>query len=124
MKANADTVRAFDTIARSSLFRTDGPDIDLCQALIDLADAVRGEDRNNDAWLYLGEGGECCASDLIVGAYWALTEWHAGQWSPEYAAMCALGGIYSPGMESAPSEDDPAHWPYKAVGNYFAAKAK
>lgn len=125
MAANADTIAAFNTIAESSIFRIGGADIDLPAALIALADAVKGEDSDNDSWLYLGEFGDCSCSDLIVGAYWALTEWHAGQWSDTYRAMCALGSIYSPGMECAPTdEDEPAYWPYKAIGDYFAASAK
>ena len=125
MPVSASTVAAFDTIARCSIFRTDGADIDLPAALIALADAVKGEDDDNDSWLYLGESSDCSCSDLIVGAYWALTEWHAGQYSDTYRALCALGGIYSPGMESAPTDDESsAYWPYKAISDHFAASAK
>lgn len=127
MPANANTVAAFNAIAGCSIFRIGGPDIDLTAALITLADAVKGEDEDNDSWLYLGESGEFTCVDLITGAYWSLTEWHAGQWSDTYRAMCALGSIYRPGMECAPTDEDEGrsdYWPYKAIGDYFAATAK
>lgn len=40
----------------------------------------------------------------IVAAYWHLTEWHGGQWSPEYAELCWLGKYYWPNMERGPQE--------------------
>lgn len=124
-KANKQTIDAYRVIQASSMFKLDGPDIDLPAALIALVEAIEGEDSDNDAWLYLGEGGDCCLSDFIPGAYWALTEWHAGQFSPEYAAMCALGRIFSPGMTCAPdSEDEPEYTGYRAVCEYFAARSK
>jgi hypothetical protein len=123
-KPAARTVAAFDRIAGSSMFRTDGADIDLCPALIELAQAVHAEPSDNDAWLSLGEFGEFTCPDLIVGAYWALSEWHAGQYSPEYAALSALGDVFQPGMSSQPTDDEqPEYYPYKAIGEYFAAKA-
>ncbi len=114
------TTDAFDVIMGSSLFRTDGADIDLCAALIELADAIDDEPESEGGWVYLGEFLECTASDLVVGAYWALTEWHAGQNSPEYAAMCALGRIFSPGMSSGPEEGTGEEYAYKQVDAYFA----
>ena len=35
---------------------------------------------------------------MIVGAYWHYSEWHGGQTSDGYAALCALGKIFRPGM--------------------------
>lgn len=110
---------AFHHIANSSLFRLDGPEIDLCDALIDLCDAIKGDDDENK-WS-LGEFGECSLDSLLIGAYWALTEWHGGQASPEYAALCAIGSIFSPGMTCPPeSDDEPEYWPYVAINNHFA----
>lgn len=34
--------------------------------------------------------------DLIVGSYWHFIEWHEGQGSLSYRALCALGRIYHP----------------------------
>jgi hypothetical protein len=121
-KCNARTIAAFDAIMGSRLFRIDGPDIDLCAALVELAAAIDEEPESEGGWIYLGEGDECTASDLVIGAYWALTEWYAGQNSPEYAAMCALGRIFSPGMSSGPEEGSGEMVAYEQVDAYFRAK--
>ena len=118
------TMEAFDAIMGSDIFRLNGPRIDLCAALEELAEAVHAEPEDSDGWIYLGEFSECTCADLIVGAYWALTEWHGGQWSDEYRAMCALSKVFSPGMSSAPTEEDGGgeFEAYRAVGDYFQAK--
>lgn len=112
------TETAFDRIMSSSVFRTNGPDIDLCSALIELCDAINAEDETD--W-YLGEYADCCLCDLLPGAYWALTEWHAGQYSPEYRALCAIGSIFQPGMSQPPTEEDGSgeFIAYKQAGKYF-----
>ena len=112
------TEAAFNYIMQSALFRLNGEKIDLCASLITLADAIKAEEETN--WS-LGESLECSLDSLIVGAYWSLTEWHAGQASDSYAAMCALGAIFSPGMSSAPTgPDDGSEWDaYQAVNEYF-----
>lgn len=112
------TKDAFNTIMDSELFRLRGPKIDLPEALIDLARAINAEEETD--W-NLGECLECSLDSLIVGAYWSLTEWHGGQSSPEYAALCALGSIFSPGMTSPPesSEDGPEFYGYEACNRWF-----
>lgn len=120
MNTETPTEKAFNTIMRSSLFRTDGSEIDLCPALITLCDAIKAEDETN--WC-LGEHGECSLDSLLIGAYWALCEWHAGQASPEYAALCAVGSIFDPGHTSPPKSDDETEYhPYVAINNYFAKR--
>lgn len=121
--ATPRTVRAFDAIAKSTIFRTDGPDIDLPAALIELANAVYDEPADDDSWLYWGENAEFTVVSLLIGAYWALTEWHGGQDSPEYAALSALGDVFTPGMTCPPeSDDEPEYWPYRAICDYYAAR--
>jgi hypothetical protein len=111
-------VRAYDKIITSDIFRIDGPPIDLCQCLIDLSDALNAAETDEDIWC-LGESTEASLDCLIVGAYWALTEWHGGQYSPEYAALSALGSIYTPNMASTPTEDEPEYVAYELIGQYF-----
>ena len=114
------TEQLFNSILQSSLFRLNGPDIDLCAVIIDLCDAINAEEETD--W-FLGEFGDCTLDSFLVGAYWSLTEWHGGQYSPEYAALCAIGSIFSPGCTSPPaSDEEPERWPYVAVNNYFARK--
>lgn len=123
MPATPRTVRAFHRIMESSLFRLNGPEIDVPDALIELADAVHHEPADNDSWLYLGEGLESDCSDLIVGAYWAMAHWHGGQNSPEYAALCTLGKVFKPGMACEPNEDDNEYPAYAAIGAHYKAKS-
>jgi hypothetical protein len=112
----------FGLILNSALFRLNGPAIDIPQACLALVSAIEAEDPESDAWLSWGECHETSAPDFIVGAYWALSEWHGGQSSPEYAALCALGRIYRPGYESTPTEDDPAFAAYDAVCSAFQSR--
>lgn len=112
------TETAFNAILTSSLFRLNGPDIDLCEAIQNLCAAINTEDKIN--WS-LGECDDCTLDSFLIGAYWSLCEWHGGQSSPEYAALCAIGSIFSPGMTTPPdSYDEPEYWPYVAVNNHFA----
>lgn len=56
---------------------------------------------NSQLWA-IGESDYADIGSLIVGAYWHYAEWHNGQWSPEYRALCALGNVFSPGMTRGP----------------------
>jgi hypothetical protein len=115
-----NTEAVFSRIMSSSVFRLNGPDIDLCSVLIELCDAINADDETD--WS-LGESLECSLDDLLIGAYWALTEWHGGQSSPEYRALCAIGSIFSPGMSSTPTEEDGGSFTaYELVGRHFEAK--
>ncbi len=119
--SNITTLHA--AIAGSSIFRTDGPVIDFPAALVDLANAVHeldhGDDDTEFMWSSVGEHTECPLGDLIVGAYWALTEWHGGQASDTYAALCALGQVFSPGMSGGPEEDSGEYEVYEMVNTYL-----
>jgi len=109
---------AFDTIMQSEVFRTDGPSIALPEALALLGEAIRGNDTDENTWS-LGECLECDLGSLIVGAYWALTEWHAGQSSPEYRALSILGEIFSPGTTSGPELESAESIAYELVSQWF-----
>ena len=115
------TQEIYEEIMASEVFRMDGESIDLPEKLIELASAIKSEDETD--W-NMGEFTEAPLSELIVGAYWALTEWHAGQWSESYAALCALGGIFSPGMTNAPDEDEPCFTAYELVNAWFSQNSK
>lgn len=119
--SNITTLHA--TIAGSSIFRTDGPTIDFPNALIDLANAVHALDHTDDdtefIWSSVGEHTECPLGDLITGAYWSLTEWHGGQESDTYAALCALGQVFTPGCTSGLEEDSTEYLVYEMVNTYL-----
>jgi hypothetical protein len=118
-----ETKTIADRIFSSSLFRLNGERIDICPELIALADAIKAEPDDDNSWLYYGEGGECCLSDFIPGAYWALTQWHGGQFSDSYRAVCALGSIFSPGMSSLDEDNYGEKAAYEAVSEHFASAA-
>lgn len=68
-----------------------------------LANVVSETETDENVW-YLGEF--CCPLDsILVGAYWHLTEWHGGQWSDTYRALCAVGEIFQPGCTSGPEPE-------------------
>lgn len=128
-EAPADTVggspspveAAFDRIAYSGLYRLDGEPIDLPQALLDLATAIKAEgevDWNRD------EFGPLSLQDAVIAGYWVLTQWHAGQASVEYRAMCALGQIYKPGPSvcSAAQEGESVGDAYQVFDRWFEMK--
>lgn len=111
----------YRAIMNSEVFRLDGKPIDLPRALRLLGNAVHNHETDEFIWSALGEHTEAPLGDLIVVAYWSLTEWHAGQSSPSYAAMCALGTVFSPGCSSAPEPDSPEYSAYELIGEWFAA---
>ena len=77
------------------------------RALEVAANALNNYQGENEDWLYIGEF-TCPIDAFIVGGYWHLTEWHNGQWSDSYRALCALGNIYSPGYENGPEDESSA----------------
>jgi hypothetical protein len=111
-----NTKQIFDEILASNLFRTNGKDIDLPQKVIDLCAAIKAEDETD--W-YMNECGECTLDEFIIGAFWSFAQWHGGQSSPEYAALCALGDIFSPGMSSGPEDDTGEQYAFEACNEYF-----
>ncbi len=109
---------AYSAILESDVFRLSGPAIDLPEALLALAVAVRDHETDETTWS-LGEFTEAPLGDLIVAAYWTLSEWHAGQSSVEYQALSALGQIYNPGCSCKQDEDSPAA---EMLAAWFEAK--
>jgi len=51
-----------------------------------------------------------------------LNEWHAGQYSTEYAALSAIGQVFQPGMTSGPEPDSCEYTAYEMIGEYFKKK--
>jgi len=115
-----ETLTAFTRIMESSIFRIDGNDIDLCGALTALCEAIEAEPDDSE-WYSLGEFLECDCASLLIGAYWALTEWHGGQASQTYAAQCAIGNIYTPNMADGPEPDSGELTAYELINLYFQA---
>ena len=108
---------AFNHIINSEVFRLNGHKINLPESIIALCDAINASETDENIWT-LGEFAECTLGDMIVAAHWAFSEWHAGQWSDSYRALCSTGSIFSPGMTSGPEPDSPEHYAYDAFGQW------
>ena len=110
---NIERIKFIFRIIDRSLFSIDGKlDYDgLTESLYSLAyqiDKLPPEYETESLWNY-GEFGNCTLGDLIIGAYWHFTEWHEGQNSDTYKALCTLGKILSPGMSSPEDEENIAY---------------
>lgn len=86
-------------VIENSLFTINGK---LCydrvtDAIIALCREISETETDETLW-YIGEHGYASLDSLIVGAYWHYTEWHGGQYSKSYAALCCLGDIFDPGF--------------------------
>ena len=83
--------------------------IEVLEALGNAVHAYESDD-TADLWS-VGEFGHSSLPDTIEGAYWHLTDWHEGEGSTSYYALCALGSVFNPGM-STPNPDNEV---YKAL---------
>ena len=96
----------------------------LTRALDLLGRMVDAYDGPNADWIYLGDCDWATVPDLITGGYWHFAEWHSGQSSDSYKALCALGMVYKPGYESAPARDCSEFDVYRALDRLARKDAK
>lgn len=85
--------------------------LEITDKIIKLAALIIETETDESTWS-IGESGEACLPDFIVGAFWHYSEWHGGQGSQGYLALSRLGEIFSPGMTSTPEEGDSEHSTY------------
>ena len=71
---------------------------------------------NYELW-NIGEFTEASLDSLIVGAYWHFTEWHDGQSSDSYRALCSLGLVFNPGMTNGPDRDSSEFDVFRELNN-------
>ena len=84
-------------------------------AIIALANAVAEYEGDSEQVWYIGEHGYMGGLDnLIVGAYWHYSDYHTGQWSKGYAALSALGRVFTPNMSTL-EEDGAEYSSYQAL---------
>lgn len=107
-----------------SIFRINPPATyaELPALFIQLCEQIK-EQPDTESLLSLGECGECDIASLIVGAYWHFTEWHAGQYSDSYAALCALGSIFQPGYTDGPEPESSEQYAYESL-NQLAEESR
>ena len=120
----AAVTMTYNAIMQSNVFRLNGPSIDLPRALTLLGQALHKYELPEGAWCSLGEFSEACLGDLVVGGYWACSEWHGGQFSDTYAALCSLGQVFSPGMSNAPDPEESEFTAYEQIGEWFTRSLK
>ena len=77
---------------------------ELADKFIELAKAIRDYPDDTEEIWYIGSDSECSLDNLFIGAFWHYYEWHGGQYSQSYAAYCALGEVFKPGMTCGPEE--------------------
>ena len=111
-----NTKEIYQEIIKSDLCYLAGPRIDLEQMTLDLCAAIKAEKETD--W-YIGEGETFSLSDYIIGAFWAFSQWHAGQNSQSYAALCALGSIFNPAFCDGPEPDSSEEIAFEAINCWF-----
>jgi hypothetical protein len=79
--------------------------------LIKLANEIMETDTDESLW-GIAEFDEAGLDGLVIGAYWHFTQWHTGMSSKGYRALCELGRVYSPGMETGPETETREHCAY------------
>ena len=85
-----------------------------CQDIIELCEALNN-DETDEALYYLGEAGEFCLMDLIVGAHFHFTHWHRGMTSLEYGALSATGSVFNPMHSTLDDQDISACFVYDTL---------
>jgi hypothetical protein len=88
------------------------------EAITLLANTVNEEETEEDVWS-IGEFDMASLDSLLIGAYWFFSDYHGGQNSEEYAALCAIGEVFNPGMSGGVEEDTAEKCVYKAFEDLF-----
>lgn len=89
-----------------------------------LANRIHEYNDDSEQLWYIGECMESSLGDLIAGAYWHYTQWYSGQWSEEYATLCALGKVFDPGRTLSPKRGEPEFDVYSTLGKMARKAAK
>lgn len=63
-------------------------------------------------------------ADLIEAGYFHFMDWHAGQWSQEYQALCIIGRIFQPGHNQNEPCDELGQLFYSELSKLAEASAK
>jgi hypothetical protein len=116
MKREYRNIERLFNVANRALFRLDSTLSyqRTLEAIERLSQEVLDTETDEDVW-YIGEFGDCTLDSLIVGAYWFLTDYHAGMHSLEYRVLSRLGEVFNPGMTSGPEPETSEVEVYKAL---------
>ena len=86
--------------------------------ITELSNVIAEYEGETESIWWLGESGEYTLDALLVGSYWHFTEWHGGQSSDSYAAMCAIGSVFNPGMADGPEPESTEKDVYDMLNQY------
>lgn len=86
----------------------------MVEAVASLANLIMASKTDESTWWIEGN---YSLGDFIVGAYWHFTEYHEGQNSLTYRALCFLDEIFSPGCSSGPEKDSGEFDVYDLLNN-------
>lgn len=121
MKINPEykNINRFYQVVYKSLFHVDGTLSykRTLEAIERLCQVILDTETEETVW-YIGEFNEATLDGIIVGAYWFLTDYHAGQESLEYRVLSRLGEIFNPGM-SCLEDDSSEQAVYQALEDKF-----
>jgi len=78
-----------------------------------LCEELSSVETDESVW-QIGEFEAADLGSLLVGTYWFLSDYHSGQDSEEYEALCDAGDIYSPNMATGPEPDSSEELVYQA----------
>ena len=96
----------------------------LIDAIDLLARLVHDFPGDTEELLYIGEYSSVSVDNLIIAAYWHFSQWHEGQNSPSYRALCNLGKVFQPGCTSEPSRGDSEFECFQALDGLARRNAK
>lgn len=99
-----------------------GANYEYIDQITELSNVIADYEGETETIWHLGEFGEYTLDALLVGAYWHFTEWHAGQWSSSYAALCAIGRVFNPGMTDGPEPDSSEYYVYTELDSLAHAQ--
>ena len=118
------SIKRLHRLAEKNLFLTSG-NLDYprtLEAIAKLSEAVE-EYTGDGEEIWFIEGMASSPADVLMGAFWHLCEWSAGQASRSYEVSCIVGRIFSPGFSDGPEPDSCEEDVYSALSdmaeNYY-----
>jgi len=97
-----ERIKQLHRICECSLFMIDST-LDherTLQAMTKLAHLIHDYEGDTESIWYIGESGNACIPDLLVGSYWYTVDWQSADQIPLMAMQSAIGSVFNPGCTS------------------------
>jgi len=116
--ATLSSIERLHRLAEKNLFLTSGNlgyprTLEVIAKLSEAVEEYTGE--GEEIWFI--EGMASSPADVLIGAFWHLYEWSAGQTSRSYEISCIVGRIFSPGFSDGPEPDSCEEDVYSALAD-------